>query len=500
MPETGSSYQVGQIDGRFITILGGIVTMVGGEIKLHQPAQPLNNHAAHPSTGLTLPTSCSSISTIGYYDIDNSSSCTSSHASQSSPKGSIRKETWQTTPLNSKGFFGFTSRCTSRSSVYASTVFFSRSGNVGLYNTTTRRICPSHSSSTTDDPRLPTPSRTTTTTSSPRFTTNWPHSSDAITQPEAAYTTASTRREGQIHWTCSSWSQYYFFDSTSTHSTVVDTTIAKTPIQDSKITLPTIHYTFSSPTTSSSPCRPTSFSSSSTSILNQTSQRSPNTFPLPTTVTAKTTLTNRSSTSSVQSSASFQNSSSFSSRPWDYTTTSSTSFGSEFYSHTRCWWLLGRLDQQPLSNRPPSWLHPTQIPCETTTSWSTIKPTCTRNSTTWSRGFPSTWWWQRNFRCSRSIFNFTVWKNISKSTNLSRPLKIHIEYDAWQNWTLIIQYHFVLYSTSPPKSSSTISLMRCSLSWPSHTAPWTTTSFSSRPVKPLSWTSPELSHRQDYWI
>jgi len=49
MPETGSSYQVGQIDGRFITILGGIVTMVGGEIKLHQPAQPLNNHAAHPS-------------------------------------------------------------------------------------------------------------------------------------------------------------------------------------------------------------------------------------------------------------------------------------------------------------------------------------------------------------------------------------------------------------------------------------------------------------------
>ena len=49
MPKTGSSYQVGQIDGRFITILGGIVTMVGGEIKLHQPAQPLNNHAAHPS-------------------------------------------------------------------------------------------------------------------------------------------------------------------------------------------------------------------------------------------------------------------------------------------------------------------------------------------------------------------------------------------------------------------------------------------------------------------
>ena len=51
-----------------------------------------------------------------------------------------------------KGFFGFTSRCTSRSSVYASTVYFSRSGNVGLYNTTTRRICPSHSSSTADDP------------------------------------------------------------------------------------------------------------------------------------------------------------------------------------------------------------------------------------------------------------------------------------------------------------------------------------------------------------
>ena len=51
-----------------------------------------------------------------------------------------------------KGFFGSTSRCTSRSSVYASTVYFSRSGNVGLYNTTTRRICPSHSSSTADDP------------------------------------------------------------------------------------------------------------------------------------------------------------------------------------------------------------------------------------------------------------------------------------------------------------------------------------------------------------
>ena len=54
---------------------------------------PRTDYTTYTSTGLTLPTSCPSISTIGYYDIDNSSSCTSSHASQSSPKGSIRKET-----------------------------------------------------------------------------------------------------------------------------------------------------------------------------------------------------------------------------------------------------------------------------------------------------------------------------------------------------------------------------------------------------------------------
>lgn len=71
MPETGSSYQVGQIDGRFITILGGIVTMVGGEIKLHQPAQPLNNHAAHPSTPLKTKTETIIWYHMIMYSIDN---------------------------------------------------------------------------------------------------------------------------------------------------------------------------------------------------------------------------------------------------------------------------------------------------------------------------------------------------------------------------------------------------------------------------------------------
>ena len=217
------------------------------------------DNTTYTSTRITVPTPCPSITTIGYYDIDYSSSCTSIHGSQSSSKGSIRKETWQTTPLSCKGFFGFTSRCTSRASVYTSIVYLSRSGNVGLYNTTTCWICPSHSSSTADDPWLPTPSRTTTTTSSPRFTTNRFHSSDAITYIDATYTNtyhnASTSREGPTHWTYSPGSQYYFLDSTGTQSSVVDTTIAKTPIQNTEITVPTINYTFSSPLEGHSPTK-----------------------------------------------------------------------------------------------------------------------------------------------------------------------------------------------------------------------------------------------------
>ena len=54
---------------------------------------PSTDYTTYTSTRLTLPTSCSSISTSGYYDIDSSSSCTSIHGSQSSPKGSIREET-----------------------------------------------------------------------------------------------------------------------------------------------------------------------------------------------------------------------------------------------------------------------------------------------------------------------------------------------------------------------------------------------------------------------
>ena len=50
---------------------------------------PRTDYTTYTSTGLTLPTSCPSISIIGYYDIDNSSNCTSIHGSQSSPKGSI---------------------------------------------------------------------------------------------------------------------------------------------------------------------------------------------------------------------------------------------------------------------------------------------------------------------------------------------------------------------------------------------------------------------------
>ena len=245
------------------------------------------DNTTYTSTRITVPTPCPAITTIGYYDIDYSSSCTSIHGSQSSSKGSIRKETGQTTPFSCKGFFGFTSCCTSRASFYTSIVYLSRSGKFGLYNTTTCRICPSHSSSTADDPWLPTPSRTTTTTSSSRFTTNRFHSSDTITYIDATYTytyhNASTIREGPTHWTYSPWSHYYVLNSTGTQSSVADITIAKTPFQNTEITVPTINYTFSSPTSSSSTSRPTSFPSASTSILNQTSQRSPNTFPLPTT-------------------------------------------------------------------------------------------------------------------------------------------------------------------------------------------------------------------------
>ena len=85
-----------------------------------------------------------------------------------------------------------------------------------------------------------------------------------------------------------------------------------------------------------------------------------------------------------------------------------------------------------------------------------------------------------------------------KSVNSMRPQQIHTAYDALQNWTPIIQYPFGLYLISPPKFCSTISWMRCSVSWPSHIVPWMTTLCSSKPVKPLSWTSPELSHRHDY--
>ena len=52
-----------------------------------------NDHTTYNYTWITVPTSCSSISTIGYYDIDNSSSCTSTNGSQGSPKGSFRQET-----------------------------------------------------------------------------------------------------------------------------------------------------------------------------------------------------------------------------------------------------------------------------------------------------------------------------------------------------------------------------------------------------------------------
>ena len=60
------------------------------------------DHTTHTSTKITLPTSSSSTSTSGYHDINSSSSCPSTYGSQSSPKGSIREETRQNTPLSSE--------------------------------------------------------------------------------------------------------------------------------------------------------------------------------------------------------------------------------------------------------------------------------------------------------------------------------------------------------------------------------------------------------------
>ena len=58
------------------------------------------------------------------------------------------------------------------------------------------------------------------------------------------------------------------FDSASCHPTSTNIAITPTTIQDSKITLPSTIYTFPSPTTFPSSCA--SFSSSSTSLLDQT--------------------------------------------------------------------------------------------------------------------------------------------------------------------------------------------------------------------------------------
>jgi hypothetical protein len=51
---------------------------------------PCTDYTTYSSTKLALPTSCSSISTIGYGNTTSSSSCTSTHGSQSGPKDSIR--------------------------------------------------------------------------------------------------------------------------------------------------------------------------------------------------------------------------------------------------------------------------------------------------------------------------------------------------------------------------------------------------------------------------
>ncbi len=364
------------------------------------------DYSTDTTAELSVPTSHSSPSTIDW-SIHVSSWWTSTTCSQGRPKASLWQETWQTTPFSSKSF---TSCYTTGTNDNIVSAHLARTCSAGFHYTTTCWIGSSNPSSTIDDPGLPTRSRTTSTTSPPRCTYNWPHTAHTITYIGTTHNHAATCTENETHWTWSSgpWHRLCSSCSSSSLSTCSNIAITPTTIQDPTITLPSTFHTTASSSTFPSPCCSTSLSPSSISVFDKTRQGSPNTFSIQKKITAKTTLSSGSSTSSISSPTTLQNSSSSLPRPRSRITTSYTSIQSKFHPHTWCWWHLGRMEQQPLPWRPPSRHRSTQISRRTTTTWTIHKPTNTPNSTTWSRGLPCPWRWQRKLRCSRSIFHLKI--------------------------------------------------------------------------------------------
>ena len=68
------------------------------------------------------------------------------------------------------------------------------------------------------------------------------------------------------------------------------------------------------------------------------------------------------------------------------------------------------MGQQSLPRRLPSQHCSTQLSRRTTTTtWTIHQPTITTRSTTWSRGLPRPWRWQRKLRGDRCIFDLKIW-------------------------------------------------------------------------------------------